>query len=113
MKKLTALLLSAIMVIGFTACGSSSAPAQDATEDKTVVIVGGGNTAAADAFTLSRIAKKVILVHRRDTLRATKVYHEPLMKAAEAHETFGRVHMMARMKSRFGGPFELPWQMMK
>ena len=50
-------------------------------KDKTVVIVGGGNTAAADAFTLSRIAKKVILVHRRDTLRATKVYHDPLMKA--------------------------------
>ena len=48
---------------------------------KTVVIVGGGNTAAADAMILSRIAKKVILVHRRDTLRATKIYHEPLMKA--------------------------------
>ena len=50
-------------------------------KDKTVVVVGGGNTAAADAMLLSRIAKKVILVHRRDTLRATKVYHEPLMKA--------------------------------
>lgn len=49
--------------------------------DKTVVIVGGGNTAAADALMLSRVARKVILVHRRDTLRATKVYHEPLMKA--------------------------------
>lgn len=48
---------------------------------KTVVIVGGGNTAAADAMVLSRIAKKVILVHRRDTLRATKIYHEPLKKA--------------------------------
>ena len=48
---------------------------------KTVVIVGGGNTAAADAFVLSRIAKKVILVHRRDTLRATKVYHDPLLRA--------------------------------
>ena len=48
---------------------------------KTVVVVGGGNTAAADAILLSRIAKKVILVHRRDTLRATKIYHEPLMKA--------------------------------
>ena len=48
---------------------------------KTVVIVGGGNTAAADALVLSRIAKKVILVHRRDTLRATKVYHEPLLNA--------------------------------
>ena len=49
--------------------------------NKTVVVVGGGNSAAADALLLSRIAKKVILVHRRDTLRATKVYHEPLMKA--------------------------------
>ena len=48
---------------------------------KTVVIVGGGNAAAADAMVLSRIAKKVILVHRRDTLRATKIYHEPLKKA--------------------------------
>ncbi len=48
---------------------------------KTVVVVGGGNTAAADAMLLSRIAQKVIVVHRRDTLRATKVYHDPLMKA--------------------------------
>lgn len=46
---------------------------------KTVVVVGGGNTAAADALLLSRVAKKVILVHRRDSLRATKIYHEPLM----------------------------------
>ena len=48
---------------------------------KTVVVVGGGNTAAADALLLSRVAKKVIIVHRRDTLRATKIYHEPLMNA--------------------------------
>ena len=48
---------------------------------KTVVVVGGGNSAAADALLLSRVAEKVIIVHRRDTLRATKVYHEPLMQA--------------------------------
>lgn len=48
---------------------------------KTVVVVGGGNSAAEDAMLLSRMAKKVYLVHRRDTLRATKVYHEPLMQA--------------------------------
>lgn len=48
---------------------------------KTVVLVGGGNSAVADALVLSRVAKKVILVHRRDTLRASKVYHEPLQKA--------------------------------
>ena len=49
--------------------------------DKTVAVVGGGNSAAADALTLSRIAGKVYLIHRRDSLRATKVYHEMLMSA--------------------------------
>ena len=51
-------------------------------KDKTVIVVGGGNSAAADALYLSRLAKKVYVVHRRDTLRATKIYHQPLMKAA-------------------------------
>ena len=50
-------------------------------KDKVVAVVGGGNSAAADALLLSRVAKKVILIHRRDTLRATKVYHKPLMEA--------------------------------
>lgn len=48
---------------------------------KTVVVVGGGNSAAADALLLSRIAAHVIVVHRRDTLRATKVYHDPLLQS--------------------------------
>lgn len=48
--------------------------------DRTVVVVGGGNAAAADAMLLSRVAKQVIVVHRRDTLRATKLYHAPLMQ---------------------------------
>lgn len=48
---------------------------------KTVVIAGGGNSAVADALILSRIAKKVILVHRRDSLRAEKIYHKALMEA--------------------------------
>ncbi len=50
-------------------------------KDKTVVVVGGGNSAAADALYLSRLAKKVYLVHRRDKLRATKIYHQPLNNA--------------------------------
>lgn len=49
-------------------------------KDKTVAVVGGGNTAAADALYLSRLVKKLYLIHRRDSLRATKIYHEPLMK---------------------------------
>lgn len=49
---------------------------------KTVAVVGGGDSAVADALLLSRVAQKVILIHRRDTLRATKVYHQPLQDAA-------------------------------
>ncbi len=49
--------------------------------NKTVVVVGGGNTAVADALILSRFCKKVYLVHRRDALRATKVYHQRLLEA--------------------------------
>ena len=48
---------------------------------KTVAVIGGGNSAVADALSLSRIANKVILIHRRDTLRATKVYHSALEDA--------------------------------
>lgn len=48
---------------------------------KTVAVVGGGNTAVEDALLLSRIAKKVILIHRRDQLRATQVYLQPLLNA--------------------------------
>ena len=50
-------------------------------KDKTVLVVGGGNSAASDALYLSRLAARVIVVHRRDTLRATKIYHAPLMEA--------------------------------
>ena len=50
-------------------------------KSKTVAIVGGGNSAVADALQLSRLAKKVYLIHRRDTLRATKIYHKSLENA--------------------------------
>lgn len=49
---------------------------------KTVAVIGGGDSAVADALSLARIAEKVIIVHRRDTLRATKVYHQTLEEAS-------------------------------
>mgnify|MGYP002798715867 FL=1 len=48
---------------------------------KTVAVIGGGNSAAGDALLLSKICEKVVIVHRRDTLRAEKIYHTPLMQA--------------------------------
>lgn len=49
---------------------------------KTVVVVGGGNSAAGEALTLAALADKVYLVHRRDALRADKVYTRPLLAAS-------------------------------
>lgn len=60
-------------------------------KDKTVVVVGGGNSAVSDALYLSRLAKKVYLVHRRDTLRATKIYHEPLMRAENVEFVYNSI----------------------
>ena len=50
-------------------------------KDKTVLVIGGGNSAVADALYLSRLCKKVLLVHRRDTLRAEKIYMSALENA--------------------------------
>ncbi len=50
-------------------------------KDKTVAVIGGGNSAVSDALYLSRLAKKVYLVHRRDSLRAEKIFEEALKNA--------------------------------
>ena len=50
-------------------------------KDKTVAVIGGGNSAVSDALYLSRLAKKVYLIHRRDKLRAEKIYEIPLLEA--------------------------------
>lgn len=56
--------------------------------NKTVVVVGGGNTAVTDALYLSKICKKVILVHRRDSLRAEKILVERLENAENVELIF-------------------------
>lgn len=47
--------------------------------DKNIVVVGGGNSAAEEALFLTRFASKVILIHRRDRLRAAKVLQEKVL----------------------------------
>ena len=72
-------------------------------KDKTVVVVGGGNTAVADAIYLSRIAKKVILVHRRDTLRATKIYNKILQELPNVEIFWNTVVSKLLQNSRLAG----------
>ena len=50
-------------------------------KNKVVAVVGGGNSAAEEALYLSNLAKKVYVIHRKDRLTATRIYHEPLMRA--------------------------------
>jgi thioredoxin reductase (NADPH) len=48
-----------------------------------VAVIGGGNTAVEEALYLANIASEVVLVHRRDSLRAEKVLQDRLFKRAE------------------------------
>ena len=64
---------------GVSYCGTCDAPFF---KDKQVVAVGGGNTAVEDALHLAKYADKVILIHRRDEFRATKVLVEELLEKA-------------------------------
>ena len=58
---------------GISTCATCDAPFY---RDKVVVAVGGGDTAVQESLFLTKFAKKVYLIHRRDELRATKILQE-------------------------------------
>ena len=52
-------------------------------KNQPVAVVGGGNTAVEEALSLSNIASKVTVIHRRDTFRSEKILTARLLKKAE------------------------------
>jgi len=61
---------------GLSFCATCDGPFY---KDKVVVAVGGGDTAVQESLFLTRFAKKVYLVHRRDQLRATGILQERIL----------------------------------
>ncbi|MDR2066446.1 MAG: thioredoxin-disulfide reductase [Endomicrobium sp.] len=67
---------SAFIGKGVSFCATCDAPFY---KDKDVVVIGGGDSAIQEAIYLSKFAKNVTIVHRKDSLKATKILQERLL----------------------------------
>ncbi len=76
--------------------------------DKTVVIVGGGDTAAEESLYLSKLAKQVYLVHRRDTLRASKLLQQRVKAECKIEILWDSV--VTEIKANDNGVYEVDLQ---
>ncbi len=70
---------------------------------KTVAVVGGGNTAVADALYLSRLCEKVYVIHRRDKLRAPQIQQQNLEMAGNVEFVWDSIVKELRFEERLTG----------
>ncbi|WP_129841461.1 thioredoxin-disulfide reductase [Streptomyces sp. RFCAC02] len=88
-------------------------------KEQDIVVVGGGDTAMEEATFLSRFARSVTIVHRRDTLRASKAMQERAFadpkisfawdsEVAEIHGTEGKLSSLTLRNTKTGETSELP-----
>jgi thioredoxin reductase (NADPH) len=66
---------------GVSYCATCDAPFF---KDKEIAVVGGGDTAVEEALFLTKFAKKIFLIHRRNRLRATKILQERILSNPKA-----------------------------
>ena len=71
--------------------------------NKSVIVIGGGNTAVGAAKYLARLCKHVTLVHRRDTLRASKAEIDALEKLENVELRLSRTVAEFSVESRVNG----------
>ncbi|MBS3754859.1 MAG: thioredoxin-disulfide reductase [Desulfobacterales bacterium] len=69
--------------------------------DKTVAVVGGGDTALEDALYLSKIARKVYIIHRRDAFRGSKILQERVFSEPGIEIIFNSV--VTEIRAGLGG----------
>ncbi|MGM0787780.1 MAG: thioredoxin-disulfide reductase [Thermodesulfobacteriota bacterium] len=69
--------------------------------DKTVAVVGGGDTALEDALYLSKIARKVYIIHRRDAFRGSKILQERVFSEPGIEIVFNSV--VTEIRAGLGG----------
>ncbi len=73
-------------------------------QDSQIIVVGGGDSALTEALYLTKFAKELTIIHRRDALRGTKIYQERVFGQPENQiplEFCG-----PRDQRRFGGSFD-------
>lgn len=72
-------------------------------KDKTVAVIGGGNSAVSDALHMSNLAKKVYLIHRRDELRADKIYRDAIDGKTNIEKVFSAEVKEVLGEQKFSG----------